>query len=64
LLFNFAVEYAIKEVQENLLGLNLSGTLIYADHVNVLGDDVDTLKENTQTLTDISKDVGLEESTK
>jgi hypothetical protein len=50
LLFNFALEYAIREVQENHLGLKLSGThhpLIYADHVNVLGNDIDMLKENT-----------------
>jgi hypothetical protein len=34
--------------------------LVYADDVNLLGDSVDTIKKNTQTLTDVSKEVGLE----
>jgi hypothetical protein len=31
--------------------------------VNLLGDNTDTIKKNTQTLTDASKEVGLEENT-
>jgi hypothetical protein len=60
LLFNFALEYAIREVLENQVGIKLHGThhlLVYADDVNLLGDN---LKENTETLTDASKEVGLE----
>jgi ABC-type siderophore export system fused ATPase/permease subunit len=34
----------------------------YAD-VNLLGDNVDVLKKNTQTLIDASKEVGLEVNT-
>jgi hypothetical protein len=34
--------------------------LAYADDVNLLGDNVDTIKKNTETLTDASKEVGLE----
>jgi hypothetical protein len=34
--------------------------LVYANDVNLLGDNVDTIKENTQTLLDASKEVGLE----
>jgi hypothetical protein len=63
LLFNFTLEYAIKEVQENQAGLKLNGThqlLAYADDVNLLGDNIDTINKNTQTLIDASKDVGLE----
>jgi hypothetical protein len=33
--------------------------LAYADDVNLLGDNIDTRKKNTETLIDASKDVGL-----
>jgi hypothetical protein len=63
LLFNFALEYAITEVQENEVGLKIYWThqlLVYADDVNLLGDDIDTTKKNTGTLIDARKEVGLE----
>jgi hypothetical protein len=34
--------------------------LAYADDVNLLGDNIDTIKKNTGTLIDASKEVGLE----
>jgi hypothetical protein len=34
--------------------------LAYADDVNLLGDNIDTINKNTQTLIDASKQVGLE----
>jgi hypothetical protein len=51
------------KVQENQVGLKLNGThqfLAYADDVNLLGDDIDTIKKNTETLIDASKGVGVE----
>jgi hypothetical protein len=45
------------------VGLKLNGThqlLAYADDVNLLGDNKDTIKKNTEILIDSSKEVGLE----
>jgi coproporphyrinogen III oxidase-like Fe-S oxidoreductase len=45
------------------VGLKLNGThqlLAYADDVNLLGDNIDTINKNTQTLIDASKEVGIE----
>jgi hypothetical protein len=44
------------------VGLTLNGKhqlLAYADDVN-LGDNIDTIKNNTETLIDSSKEIGLE----
>jgi biotin operon repressor len=45
------------------VGLKLNGThqlLVYADDGNLLGDNIDTIKKNTETLIDAIKEVGLE----
>ena len=63
LLFNFALEYAIRRVQVNQDGLKLNGThqlLFYADDINVLGGSIHTVKENAEALIVASKETGLE----
>jgi hypothetical protein len=50
-LFNFALEYAIRKVRENQVGVKLNGThqlLAYADVVNLMGDNIDSIKKYTE----------------
>jgi hypothetical protein len=53
LLFNFGLEYAIRGAQEKQEGLKLNGThqlLTYADDINILGENMDTIQKKTQKL--------------
>jgi hypothetical protein len=53
-------------VHKNQVGLKQNGTLqllVCADDVNLLGDNIDTTKKNTETILDIGKEVGLEVNT-
>jgi len=65
MLFNFALEYAIRRVQVNQDGLKLNGThqhLAYADDVNILGGSIHTLKESAEALVAATREIGLEVS--
>jgi hypothetical protein len=58
-----ALEYVIRKVKENQVGLKSNGThqpLSYASDVNLLGNRTDIIKENTETLIDANKEVDLE----
>jgi regulator of replication initiation timing len=37
--------------------------LVSADDVNILGDNIDTIKKNIKTLIDANKEIGLEVNT-
>jgi hypothetical protein len=57
------LEYAIRRGKENQEGLKFNGThqlLAYADHIGIVGENIDIMKKNTEALLDASKEVGLE----
>jgi hypothetical protein len=62
LLFNFSLEYAIRRFQGKQEGLKLNRThqiLAYADDVNIVRENVDTIQNNTEALLDAGNEVGL-----
>jgi hypothetical protein len=62
LVFNFALEYTIRRVQINQVGMNLNCThqlLVYAEYIYVLGGSVNTVKKE-EALILASKKIGLE----
>jgi hypothetical protein len=66
LLFNFAFEYVIRKVPVNQVGLILNWTyklLVYADGVNLLRYNIDTINRSTEKINDASEEVDLEVNT-
>jgi len=62
LLFNVALEYAVRRVQANQDGLKLNGThqlLAYAYDVNILGGSIHTLMENGEALVAATREIGI-----
>ena len=63
LIFNFALEYAIRRVQVKEGGLKLNDMhqlLVCSVDVKILGGSVHTIKENAEALVVASKEIGLE----
>ncbi|KAJ4440367.1 hypothetical protein ANN_08507 [Periplaneta americana] len=59
---NFVLEYAIRKVQDNREGLELNGLhqlLVYADGQNMLGQNPQTIGENTGILLEVRKEIGV-----
>ncbi|KAJ4444356.1 hypothetical protein ANN_06148 [Periplaneta americana] len=57
------MKYVIRKVQDNREDLELNGLhqlLAYADGVNMLGENPQTIRENTGILLEASKEIGLE----
>jgi rRNA pseudouridine-1189 N-methylase Emg1 (Nep1/Mra1 family) len=63
LLSNYALEYAIRKIQENKQELKMNGThqlLVYAADDNLLGQNINIIKQNADVLLDVNREVGLE----
>jgi hypothetical protein len=63
MLFNFAIEYAIRRIQANQEGLKLNGTfqrVVYADDINILGGSLHPMRKNTDAILITSKEISLE----
>jgi hypothetical protein len=65
--FNFALEYAIRKVQENHEDLEWNEThliLVYADDVNLLGKSMKTVQRKYRKYIDSSNEICLEMNAK
>jgi hypothetical protein len=60
MIFNFALEHAIRKVWENQVGpeLNVTHQLLACAHdKNLLGDNIDVIEKNTRTLIHASREI-------
>ena len=65
LLLKFSLEYVIRRVQENRIGLQLNGKdqlLVCANDASMLGENLQTVNENMEIFIKASNDICLEEN--
>jgi hypothetical protein len=62
MIFNFALEYVIRIFQQYEVDFELNEIkqLLVNDILNLLGDSVNKIKENSVTLLEASRGIGLE----
>jgi len=63
MVFYFALVNAIKTVLGNEVSMELNGIcqlFFYADHINLLGDSINNIKDNTETLLRACRNLGIE----
>jgi len=63
LLFNFALEYAILKIKGDKKRLSWNGfnqLFVYADDVDLIGDDIDVPQSNTDILIEACYEIGLQ----
>ena len=62
LLFNVALEYTIRNVHAYRESFKLNGVQplpVYADYINLFGENIQTVKRNKKALLVASREVGL-----
>jgi hypothetical protein len=63
LLFDFGLEYAVRNVQgsRNKLALNRTHQFsVWADYINLLAENINIIEKSTEVLSDASKKAGIE----
>lgn len=65
MLFNLILEYILRSIQENKIGIELNGTkqiLTDVDDLDLVGGNRDAVVTNMRILLETARDVGLEDS--